>query len=484
MGASAAQTDPKKKGRLMCETYGAYGWNLGVKGMKWITDYLLLQGVNRLVPHAFSMKEYPDDECPPHFYARGKNPQFPWFAELMKYANRMCTLFDGGQNVPAAAILYHGEMEWVDDCMMMQKPARELLTHQIDFEFIPTDALTQPELYGTQICGDGLTVNGRQMRILIVPECRTLPAPFARVLRQHPELPVVFVNRVPERVAGGTESGAETAGSAEWLGRYPAVPLADLTAYLGEKGIGDVRTTSREENLGVYHYRKGGEDIYFLMNTDLGETVETEALFPMDRPAVRYDGERNRMTLVKQRREAVGIRISLSLRPYQSMVLVFGEPTMAWHQATGELEAPVSCVTDLSAGWQLSLASCGSAEYEDRGEQETLKPVSLSEPLFSGLMRYEKKVEIAKGGQRVFFRAEYIYESAELLVNGISAGKILAPPYEWEITSLCRDGENTLCVIAANTPTRDSLKYPCIFGPELEVTEPSGMFGRLELLFY
>ena len=64
MGASAAQTDPKKKGRLMCETYGAYGWNLGVKGMKWITDYLLLQGVNRLVPHAFSMKEYPDDECP------------------------------------------------------------------------------------------------------------------------------------------------------------------------------------------------------------------------------------------------------------------------------------------------------------------------------------------------------------------------------------------------------------------------------------
>ena len=39
LGASAAAIDPKKRGRLMCENFGAYGWRLGVRDMKWLADY-------------------------------------------------------------------------------------------------------------------------------------------------------------------------------------------------------------------------------------------------------------------------------------------------------------------------------------------------------------------------------------------------------------------------------------------------------------
>ena len=72
----------------MCEIFGAYGWAEGVKMMKWLTDFMLVRGINCFVPHAFSMR-FPDPDCPPHFYARGRNPQFRAFGVLMQYMNRM-----------------------------------------------------------------------------------------------------------------------------------------------------------------------------------------------------------------------------------------------------------------------------------------------------------------------------------------------------------------------------------------------------------
>ncbi len=68
MAASAAHADPRKAGRVMCELFGAYGWQFGLREMKWLTDHACARGINFLVPHAFSPK-FPDPDCPPHFYA-------------------------------------------------------------------------------------------------------------------------------------------------------------------------------------------------------------------------------------------------------------------------------------------------------------------------------------------------------------------------------------------------------------------------------
>mgnify|MGYP000396982990 FL=1 len=78
LAASLAHMDSKKKGRALCEVFGAYGWAEGLKLMKWLLDHMLVNGINYFVPHAFSMKDFPDPDCPPHFYARGMNPQFPY----------------------------------------------------------------------------------------------------------------------------------------------------------------------------------------------------------------------------------------------------------------------------------------------------------------------------------------------------------------------------------------------------------------------
>ena len=112
---------------------------------------------------------------------------------------------------------------------------------------------------------------------------------------------------------------------------------------------------------------------------------------------------------------------------------------------------------------------------------DTLIPISAVSPEFSGVMRYEKTVSLS-GISQCIFRPEYVYETAEVYINGFSAGKKLTPSYRWDISKLCREGDNTILVEVANTPARDARKAFSPFGPEREVMEPAGMFGKIELL--
>ena len=76
---------------------------------KYLLDHFMVRGINHFVPHAFSGKDYPDPDCPPHFYAHGNNPQYRHFGALMAYGNRVLELINGGrQNVPGGNP-YHRE---------------------------------------------------------------------------------------------------------------------------------------------------------------------------------------------------------------------------------------------------------------------------------------------------------------------------------------------------------------------------------------
>ena len=141
MGASMGAIDPRKKGRCMCENFGAYGWRMGVKTEKYLMDHFLARGVNRFVPHAFSPKEFPDPDCPPHFYAHGKNPQYRVFGELMAYTNRICHLLDGGKDQAAVGLLYHGESQWAGGYESNILACRALTEAQINFLILPGGCL-------------------------------------------------------------------------------------------------------------------------------------------------------------------------------------------------------------------------------------------------------------------------------------------------------------------------------------------------------
>ncbi len=476
LGASDAHIDPKKQGRCMCEAFGAYGWNFGVKSMKWLTDFLIFQGINQLVPHAFSMADYPDTDCPPHFYARGNNPQYPYFVELMKYANRMCDLLSDGKSAAQVALVYPGEHDWMNECMKLQVPAQQMTEHQIDFNILPLDIFDAPDYYGIEMKDGSLIVNGSAMKALVVPETPCLEAKEAKIIAdvQNAGIPVVFVNSKPTEMIGrDSEVNLENI-----MRGSVAVEENELGDYLTGHGMRELIIEGDVKNLLTYHYTRE-QDIFSFFNTDVSKPVDATVVLPVNGDLVRYDAMQNQLFRFSHEDG----KIALHLDAYESLVLLSGNLEEITDFVVGErkAEGTVSEI-DISSDWKVSrVKAIDYPEFGKADSMEKLVPISLIDPDFSGIMRYEKTVMLSKLSECIFV-PEHIYEVAEVFVNGVSAGKKLTPTYQWDISNLCREGENIIVVEVANTPVRDARKAFSPFGPERVVMEPSGMFGRIRIL--
>ena len=466
LGASAAAIDPKKRGRLMCENFGAYGWRLGVRDMKWLADYWINQGVNYFVPHAFSMAEYPDNDCPPHFYARGNNPQFHGFCHLMRYVDRLCNLFSDGQSVPQVGLLFEAESDWSGKAMRSAKVGKELLSHQLDFLVLPADVLAS-----AQVENGVLNLNGRQMRAFIIPACDFIPAAAAEFIAANPDLPVLYLNRFPVGIAENPANGADLLARA--VEGRTVVPLNKLARTLRALGIGDALTIDgADENLHQYHYRKDGRDIYHLMNVSASKklrlTLHTTAACGL------YDAMADKTYTV----EAENGAISLEIAPYQSAVLVT-DPVDA-------LPAPakLSCNGTIKLDrFEVELHELCKDEVEVLRDF-ALQPISNLYRDFSGKITYAASFTLDTLPERAEFAAQYVYECMKLTVNGMEQPPVIAPPYAQDITGALREGENWIVVEVATTALRNANTKPGIFGKERTILEPTGMFGDVEIRLY
>ena len=534
MGASSGHLDPKKKGRTMCELFGAYGWNFGVRDMKYLLDHLLCRGVNHLVPHAFSMAEYPDVDCPPHFYARGNNPQFPWFAHLMKYANRMCAHLNGGQHAPSVAVLYDGEADWTGKHMPMQKVGRVLLENQIEFDVISLDMLRKPEEWHTVCDKDTLTINGVAFQALIVPYTEYIPCTLAKFALQSGKFPVIFVDDLPRTVLsdewGEGKEWSEGEREKEWKEASEIVKLSGLAQYLEKRGMKPIHLDPPDNAVTVYHYRREracGQDrktgnLYMVMNEDPDRTYRGTITLPGNGEFFWYDGMKDAyLEIADQEHGERSTVLPLELAPGESGLFLEGNPAdlcaaggntpfyaedasavdasaadTAAEKKGGSGKMPLRmgfesqrkecpCLLELSGGWKLEL--CRAKEYPEAFScttEEELAPVSDRYPAFSGVMRYTKEFELTSLPEKAFFFAENVYEVMKITVNGKETGVCLTPPYQMEITPALAAGRNEIVVEIANTPGRDQSNYPAPpFDFQHECTEKSGMFGKVGIYF-
>lgn len=472
LGSSAAAVDPRKQGRTMCENFGAYGWRLGVRDMKWLVDYLITQGVNYFVPHAFSMAEYPDDDCPPHFYAGGNNPQYPYFCRLMKYTDRLCQLFSEGYSVSQAAVLFEAESDWAGKTMRGSAIGKELITHQIDFTFVPCDVFEDADYYGCTTKNDKLIINGREMSVLIIPECEYLPAPAAEFIADHPEIPVIYVNRYPLGITGRSENPDALLKTA--CTEKDCIQLSLLSLKLIRMGIRDILyPESSEPSLHQYHYVKNGRDFWMLMNSSLSETVETDIHVPGGHTYALYDAMDEKSVKIHPE----GGCFRLTLPPYGSTILV-ADPEKAEEQ-TGFTETQT---IPLSV-FELTLNEIGAG-----------KPVCISDFIpeavssrfrdFSGVLTYRSSFDLGCIPEKACFNAQHVYENMTVSVNGKICGFRITPPYSVDITSALAEGKNDIEISVATTALRNANTKPGIFGKERTVIEPTGMFGKINITVY
>lgn len=506
LGTSLARIEPRMGGVAMCEVFGAYGWAEDMACMKWLMDFLLVRGITRFVPHAFT-DLYPDPDCPPHFYAQGNNPQYEGFSELMRYVNRVSHLLEGAELQTDGAVFYMAEAEWMStpSRRTMDMSSKMLYDAHVDYDFLPLDALKKAHIEEGK-----LMVNGHGHCFLTIPYAERYPQELFSLAERFSRegLPVFWLreeegegrNDLESREAAGNShvgAGNLEAGEAFGIGADDGTEVRGVReAGAGETGAGEAGPgemleteqlvptirgrqlawlyTEGAPHLRIGHFTRGAASWFMLfwedVRTDVDETIE----LPCRGDFLRLDLLSGKIG----RDHTPDGRVRVRLVPYQSEILLFDElpesflkglePQTEWEEA----DTP-------GLLWEIALLEEGKEErFRTVREESELFSITGRDgwPRFSGRMRYRTKLFLT-GGKKTGLDLGRVCGTAKLTVNGQSLGMRICPPYLWDISEAAREGENLIEVEVANTLVHRIRER---FSEYMQIA-PSGLLGPVRL---
>lgn len=466
LGSSHAHIQPLKKNRAMCEIFGAFGWAEGLPMMKHLADHMLVNGINYYVPHAFTAKPG-DPDCPPHFYARGRNPQFAQFCELSGYMQRVCHLLSEGIHQASAAVFYNAQGEWSgDDHMLFQRVCKTLTQSQIDFDIVPEDYL------GEAVEGGKLRINEEEYGALIVSYSRTLPA---RLL-EHFEtlakkgLPVYFTDSLPVCTSEGGEAKP-------LLESCKATSLVNLAGALRERGICDICPQEPCERLRFYHLKRQEKDLYLFYNEDVAHPLATELLLPATGDYLRYDPWRNTACRGTVRPDG-RLRLHLAQGELAAFFFGCGEGAACYPAESADVSDWLPLEIPFDIACKQGEPGAAYQPYREKSGLMNLAAPGLL-PHFCGNIRYTARFSLTEEQARAGTVLDLgrVGETARLTLNGVCLGSRIAPPYRFEVAGALRTGENTLEIEVVSNPgyrDRDGFSF---YLP----LPPTGLLGPLRI---
>ncbi len=462
LAASHAHIDPKKKGRAMCEIFGAFGWAEGLSYMRGIADVMMASGIHYFVPHAFSVKRE-DPDCPPHLYNGGAYTHYALFSRLIAYMERLSHLFADSTHRADVAVFYNAEGEWTGG---KNQPFREicahLTQHLIDFDILPYDALIGAEVK------DGRLVLGQEdYGALIISASEILPKDRLLLFADLAErgVPIIFTENLPRAFAeGGTTK--------DILPLFSQVSTARLNDALRARGLAAI-TAETPSPLRIYRATRGDIRLMLISNEAVGESVSFSLSIPeADGDCLIYDAWDNAL----YRTEVRDGRVDLTIENGNTLALVFGEDIPSGTPAfTEALDR-----TPLSLRYDIALKAESEAEFSDYARDSQLIDITAPDrlPDFSGQVRYRTRF-CAPDGYTVLDLGQ-VGETAEVWLNGNYIGARINAPYKFSLRDHLTAGENELEVIVianAAHKRRDGFSR-FIFLP------PTGILGEVALCRY
>ena len=429
LASSCAKLEPYMKGSFV-EIFGAYGWHAGLPFQKWLVDHFAVRGVNRFVPHAFSPAPFPDLDCPPHFYARGQNPQWRLFPWLVAYMQRLGNLMSEGRSVAHIGLLYHAESEWSGElCEPFESLVPPLARHQLDFDVIDLDHLDNAAVQGGEF-----SINGEYYRLLAMPGSACATQRLVSVLERLAAagVTVAFCGQVPGNLPDALLNSCR---------RIAAEELPSLAFLLG---LDDFRCFPAAPSLRVLHWRSQEGDLYICLNEDQKSTVDIDYRTPIARKDYVYFPAENELW------QATG---HLCLEPGQSAVLWY--PLQAL-----ELELPqlrrIARRIQISGTWQFAIRPVGG-EWHGLDSFAGRRLDEIPElGRFSGdlLFRLEFTLERPLDAGRLLIGLAGFEGAASWKLNGIELPPLCGKPHRADATDCLRGGRNVLEIMQPTTPHR------------------------------
>jgi len=431
LAPSLARISTTMKGRAMCEVFGAYGWSEKGADMKWLLDHLLVRGVNHFVPHAFS-PQFPDPDCPPHFGANGKDPQYEAFSRLMTYGNKVTHLLYGTQPLCDCALLYTAESEWMcndDNVFLMNEPARVLYDANLDFDILPMDVIvgdSEGAFFPAEAEKGLLKVGPNRYKALVIPAVKGLPEHVERKLEslRAQSVPVIYLGK--------------------------DLQTKDLYAHLSGLFTPDIRIEGQREFLRTCHHRDGDTDIYMFVNeSTVREAKCTAKLNGLTcQEGLVVDLLNDRFFPVT----AQDCAVPVELAPNQSFLMIFGDvdahrfpKARNWSK-----KEPVRLTFSMeTASWEDLTRFRPFAEGVSSDALPCVTDLKHM-PEFSGTVRYCTQFTSC-GKKPLGIDLGKTDDAVKLILNGEELGIRLTAPYIYDLTGKIREGRNELVIECSNT---------------------------------
>lgn len=435
---SLAQIDPLKSGNSICEIFGGYGWNTGLSEMIWLVNFMLVHGINHFVPHAYSMAEYPDHDCPPHFYAGGHNPEYPYYSELYKYMNRMCHLLSHGKHDPGIAVLYQAEAEWMGKAMTSQKIGKILEQHQIGYHIIPMDVLIDFSAYDSDIQNKNLVINGRSYHSIIIPEFEKIPDAISAAIEICREKGIQII-------------------------RYDE--LSETIHKMGNKI--SIKNGENGKELRFYHYLVEQMDVCIVFHVGQMEHIEFLLDLSDKKDCYRYDAMKNRLYECNRSGGIVAYKIA----PGECVCFISSFDEIA--NVMQDNEADMHYREELTT-FCLSFKKSMEKDFNEiiNGDQDQIEEIKNH----AGTLRYTYKIDY-KGQGISGLMIEQMNGVAEVQINGKTAGICLKAPYIFEIEEFLTVGQNIIDILLPSKLIRENRD---IFS-RCSVIKPFGIQGKVYL---
>lgn len=437
MTVSCAHLDPNKRGRSLCELFGAYGWQEDAAEMRYTANLLLSRGINHFTPHAFSLKPFPDPDAPPHF--GDFNPMMPALTRLHGHMARVGSLIDGGRMLTRVGVLYYAEGEWADGtrCMKTQRLVKALEQAHIPCEIVPIDLL-MPGRYD----------------VLYIPRAERWPRRlFDRLAALGAQgCRAVFVDAAPIALSEGQ-------GDVRTLtAPYPVLPLDAIPADAARHAAQPVRALTDSRDIHLYLYEKQGEVFALLFNEDVRAPHSITLTADAFRQPVLWDSEAQCCWALEDAPSA-----EISVDPGQLLVLGNAQPDWPPPQPRMEYAAAASA------------APCWTITFSDAAlpplHTDAAPNLSAVYPRFSGVARYEADVAADRGFDGLALPE--VSGSVGAWLDGQPLGWRDAPPYRFPCPVEPGTHHLTLEITVPMVFThRDPLSF-------FSYLKPSGLTGAL-----
>lgn len=428
-------------------------------------DHEMCDGLNLTFNHTFTCSPsemgLPGQE---YFAGTHFNPNCTWWpmaGAFIDYLNRGHWMAQKGQFVADVAYYYGDHVPNI-----ARRKADDPAGVLPDYDY---DVLSEEILLQLGFEDGELTLpRGMHYRVLVLPDHRVLSLAALRKVHELVAAGATVIGPKAEKMVslmGGKAAVKEFAQLADvvWDASRPkhAVEGAFGPEVLRQMGVeADFSHDGGEEaQMEWIHYALADGDFYYVAHqTEVPMEVECSFRISGRQPELwdAVDASRREAKAFQQKDGRTIVPIEFT--PNGSVFVVFRKPIPASQQGEADSNSP-------TVGKPVEIAGPWTVKFDPKwgGPESIVFPKMVdwterTEPgikYYSGLARYETRFQLADdfaqgAADSVILDLGNVLEMAEVRLNGRSLGIVWAPPFQVDITSAVKEGENTLEIQVAN----------------------------------